>query len=508
MAATQHSGSKRKGPRGETTVWQWNCRGYKNKYGSLTQYVSTSTTPPELIALQETNTQVRLPGYVTYGTDTGNSLHTLVSKRLVAIQHHLQQSEPLAILLEIIPPATKKKNPMFLLNIYCRPKSPPTILKHVLEQATHTAANNPLLIVGDFNAAHPLWGYAYTNPRVNLLHKLIEDMNLTFVTDPTTSTRLGTSVTRDTNPDLTLTRNIPQADWTNLEEYLGSDHALLATTLHGLEYKARIGTVRLTDWAKMRETRTQRPGNEFRQHHLPIQDWITQLHHDVLAHTKTLQTSTTIPCIDARLLHMWEARRSLLKRLKRQRWNRKLKKRIALHTETAATYATSLCRANWLSLCDSLRGTLSTSKTWKLLRYLINPASGKTESHHNLARVIHQFPGKGADLLLTLKAREGRPGTGYSQAVRVSTLHSLHGCGVIPRQSSHNSYRYMSNEPRSSISLPRNHPRQAEEAAIARALTQTEAEVIVTDSQQAYRNFASGRIHAYTLRLINQNPPT
>ncbi|KAM7314152.1 hypothetical protein ISCGN_003937 [Ixodes scapularis] len=294
---------------------------------------------------------------------------------------------------------------MFLLNINCRPKSPPTILRHVLEQATHIAANNPLLIVGDFNAAHPLWGYAYANPRGNLVHKLIEDMDLTLVTDPTNSTRLGTSVTRDTNPDLALTRNIPQADWTHLEEYLGSDHALLATTLHGLEYKARIGTARLTDWAKMRETRSQRPGNEDRQHRLPIQGWITQLHQDVLAHNKTLQTSTTIPCIDARLLHMWEARRSLLKWLKRQRWNRKLKKRIALLTEKAAECATSLCRENWLCLCDGLRGTLSTSKTWKLLRYLINPASGKTESHHNLARVIHQFPGKGADLLLTLKAR-------------------------------------------------------------------------------------------------------
>ncbi|KAG0423216.1 hypothetical protein HPB47_001005, partial [Ixodes persulcatus] len=262
MAATQHPGSKRKGPRGETTAWQWNCRGYKNRYGSLTQYVSTSTTPPELIALQEKNTQVRLPGYVTYGTDTSNSLHTLVSKRLVAVQHHLQQSEPLAILLEIIPPATKKKNPMFLLNIYCWPKSPPTILKHVLEEATHTAANNPLLIVGDFNAAHPLWGYAYANPWGNLLHKLIEDMDLTLVTDPTNSTRLGTSVTRDTSPDLTFTKTSPKL----------TGPTWRTTTLHGLEYKARIGTARLIDWVKMRETRTQRPGNEDRQHHLPIQD--------------------------------------------------------------------------------------------------------------------------------------------------------------------------------------------------------------------------------------------
>ncbi|KAM7290121.1 uncharacterized protein ISCGN_026787 [Ixodes scapularis] len=87
----------------------------------------------------------------------------------------------------------------------------------------------------DLRPAHPLWGHAYANPRGNLLHKLIEDMYLTLVTDPTNSTRLGTSVTRDTTPDLTLTRSITQADWTNLEEYLGSDHALLATTLHGLK---------------------------------------------------------------------------------------------------------------------------------------------------------------------------------------------------------------------------------------------------------------------------------
>lgn len=330
-------------------MWQWNCRGYKNKHGSLIQYIATSTRPPEIIALQETNTHVRLPGYITYGTDTGDSLHTLVSKKLVAVQHHLQQSEPLAILLEIIPQATKKKGPMFVLNAYCRPKSTPSVLKQVLEQATHAAGNHPLLIVGDFNAAHPLWSYTYTNPRGNLLHNVIEDMDLTLVNDPRSSTRLGTSVTRDTNPDLTLTRNIPQACWTNLAEYLGSDHALLATTLHGLEYKARIGTARLTDWTKLRQIREERATDEQSLQLQSIKDWITQLQQDVKAHTKILETSTTTPSIDARLLHMWEARRSLLKRWKRQRLNRKLKRRIALLTQEAEEYANTLCRENWLS---------------------------------------------------------------------------------------------------------------------------------------------------------------
>ncbi|KAH7937517.1 hypothetical protein HPB49_012813 [Dermacentor silvarum] len=216
MAPPQHICSKRGGSPGETTVWQWNCRGYKNKHGSLIQYIATSTRPHEIIALQETNTHVRLPGFVTYGTDMGDSLHTLVSKKLAAVQHHLQQFKPLANrlptiqkLLEIIPQATKKKGPMFVLNAYCRPKSTPSVLKQVLEQATHAAGNHPLLLVGDFNAAHPLWSYTYTNPRGNLLHKVIEDIDLTLVNDPRCSSRLGTIVTRDTKPRLNPHQKYP-----------------------------------------------------------------------------------------------------------------------------------------------------------------------------------------------------------------------------------------------------------------------------------------------------------
>ncbi|KAG0423200.1 hypothetical protein HPB47_001013 [Ixodes persulcatus] len=100
---------------------------------------------------------------------------------------------------------------------------------------------------------------------------------------------------------------------------------------------------------------------------------------------------------------------------------------------------------------------------------------------------------------------------------RARAIHNQYGCQPSTAYTDAASYTgraatraivIMNNEPRSSIPLPRNHPLQAEEAAIALALTQTEAEVIVTDSHQAYRNFASGRIHAYTLRLINRNPPT
>lgn len=61
---------------------------------------------------------------------------------------------------------------------------------------------------------------------------------------------------------------------------------------------------------------------------------------------------------------------------------------------------------------------------------------------------------------------------------------------------------------RCSLSIPGNNPLQAEEAAIALALTQTDAKFIITDSQQACRNFANGRLHVTSLRIINQRPPT
>ncbi|KAH7971154.1 hypothetical protein HPB49_019610 [Dermacentor silvarum] len=95
-------------------------------------------------------------------------------------------------------------------------------------------------------------------------------MDLTLVKNPRNSMGRSTSVTRDMNPNLALTRNIPQACWTNLEKYLGSDHALLATILHGLEYKAGLGTARLTEWTKLREIRAQTPTNEHSQEHQSI----------------------------------------------------------------------------------------------------------------------------------------------------------------------------------------------------------------------------------------------
>lgn len=93
--------------------------------------------------------------------------------------------------------------------------------------------------------------------------------------------------------------------------------------------------------------------------------------------------------MDPTLLHLCsEARHSLTRRWKRQRPNRKLCKKIDEIRKDAADYAASICKEHWLKLCDGIQGTLST-KTWLLLRHLIDPLTSNGESNSNIFRILN-----------------------------------------------------------------------------------------------------------------------
>ncbi|KAH9380929.1 hypothetical protein HPB48_008410 [Haemaphysalis longicornis] len=108
--------------------------------------------------------------------------------------------------------------------------------------------------------------------------------------------------------------------------------------------------------------------------------WITQVIQDQATCTTKLHTNTDNPCVDTHFLCIWEAMRSLQKRWRKQRHTRKLRIPITQHTEKAAKYARELCRESWLSLCDVMGNHVSTSKTCKILRYLLDPSTSKTTS--------------------------------------------------------------------------------------------------------------------------------
>ncbi|KAH7943943.1 hypothetical protein HPB52_013721 [Rhipicephalus sanguineus] len=89
-----------------------------------------------------------------------------------------------------------------------------------------------LLICGDFNAAHSVWGYPKNTGKGTELWDNICNMRFTLLSDPAQRTRVGNSFSRDTCPDLTMIRATGAVISSGpLDETLGSDHYIVATVL-------------------------------------------------------------------------------------------------------------------------------------------------------------------------------------------------------------------------------------------------------------------------------------
>lgn len=147
-------------------VWQWNCRGYRRKRGELTQFIATQPHPPDVIALQEVHCTPTLSGYNAYidkyDTTKSHLAATLVSKHITVVEHTLDSSNIPHVLLEIVPRA-RSQTSLFLLNIYSAPKSRRDDFGQLFAAASKQAKK--LIILGDFNAYHPAWGYQTESPK-------------------------------------------------------------------------------------------------------------------------------------------------------------------------------------------------------------------------------------------------------------------------------------------------------------------------------------------------------
>lgn len=366
------------------TIYQWNCRSFNSKKAQLGHYVTQS--PPDIIALQETDTpKPQLSGYATFTHDPGHRTAVLVAKALTAQEHPIPSSIAHTF-VEIIP--TRPGQPsLFILNIYSPPQHPLRDIDPLLNESAKRAGPNPLLLLGDFNAPHHSWGYPQATKKGTALLHAAQHHMFTLCNDLTLPTRLGTSVTRDTTPDLTFARNAPHLEWARLPDTLGSDHYILALALPSLPLRRRIGQATLVDWSSFRKDPTSLPPADE-----DLEQWTARLTALVRKHTKIIPLTTANPSVDFYLDHLWGARRGLVNRWKNRKHNRSLKRRIAEITQRAAQYAEELRTQNWRSFCDKLGGTLGTKRTWHILRHLLGSKPSKTTAQQQLQRLIHNHP--------------------------------------------------------------------------------------------------------------------
>ncbi|XP_037560707.1 uncharacterized protein LOC119438358 [Dermacentor silvarum] len=277
---------------------------------------------------------------------------------------------------------------VYILNVHSSPSHHKQRFKRLFQKAIRLAGSNPIVIAGDFNAAHCTWGYAYDTPKGNELWQNANDMNLTLITDKAFPTRTGTSTQRDTTPDLCFVKNIADARWSNLAVDLGSDHFLLAVHFPAVSRKTKTYT--WVDCDLFRKTRAERPP----PYAAPsLETWTDQLKVDVGKATKTIWTDLPTERMDGRLAHLLEAKQTLLARWKGQRLNRRLRKRISELNRSIADHCSTLSKQQWDEVCNSTDGQVRNGKTWNLLKHLLDDTNTRTNQRHSLAKILHQAKG-------------------------------------------------------------------------------------------------------------------
>lgn len=384
-------------PPNEYTIWQWNCRGFRRKRGNLQQFVKTKQAP-DVIALQETGGTAKLSGYKSYSTLAEKAtVTTLIHRNITAVEHDTGVRNIDHVLLEILP-SRKKEGSLFVLNVYSPPRQK-VKFGSLFRKVLNVAGRQALIVVGDFNAPHAAWGYTIENVKGRNLWNDAQHEELTLITNPQDPTRMGNSVSRDTTPDLTFIKNISNPHWTNTNVNLGSDHYIVCTILQAGPRKKKGRKIMLTEWDTFRKIREDDATETIED----IQKWTDTLQRSVQKATKHVPEEAGMEEMDSKLLHMWEAKRSLQERWKGQKHNRRLRKRIVALDRDIEDYANRLSQQQWAGMCTLMNRQFGMSKTWNIIRGLLDPEGTKTTQRQNLQRILHSYAGTEAELLRELR---------------------------------------------------------------------------------------------------------
>lgn len=238
-------------------VWQWNCRGYKQKRSTLQMHSQTLEKPPDIIALQETGTNVKLPGYKAFQSSHDPKTAVLIQRNIPAERLEFE-SINIPHDFVVLYPTKRSATRVYILNVYSNPKAHSHNFNLLFSLAKKESQKHMLLIVGDFNAPHTAWGYSHCTKKGRLLWDQVQAHRLTLETDPLVPTRVGNSVQRDSTPDLTFTHHVTNVNWHCTDHSLGSDHYIIQIELTlAQRMKPHPKQSYITDWDEFRHIRTQ-----------------------------------------------------------------------------------------------------------------------------------------------------------------------------------------------------------------------------------------------------------
>lgn len=390
---------KLKNTQEQLVIWQWNCRSINKKTNLLEAYIDKKDVKPDIICIQEAGCLTNLRGYNTIDTSKDTRVSTYAKKDVTCNRYDLSTKSPSAVLVEVIPMQRKCKS-FFVLNVYSPPSSNKENFEPLFRETMNIVAKNNVILLGDMNAPHKEWNYNFDSAKGKNLVNAMEALNLHTINDTAFPTRTGNNRSVDTCPDLTI---VPDMDglttWLNTKENLGSDHDIIEVKTCSDNYRRRPRKQKMTDWNAFREKLGALGDIQ------EIGAWSGNIKEAFHKATKEYGQENEYLCVDSYLISLWDKKQKLYKRWKKKRHNKKLKLRIRNLDKRARDHASKLANQNWNDFCESLKGTLNTSKTWAIIKGMLNPETRRRETSHQLIKVAHNFKGTNNELILAIKER-------------------------------------------------------------------------------------------------------
>lgn len=236
----------------------------------MQQYIKSLERPPDMILVQETHAEnaPSLPGYRAHasppsarerGKGEAQGVCTFVRKGITFVTHNdlLRRSAIEYCATEVVI-GKKKKESVYFLNVYSNPGHRQQKFKMAMHKMLKLAGRDTVAMCSDFNAAHKELGYSRTTAKGKALLEAAEEAGFVLYSDEAVPTRIGTSITHDTSPDLSFVRKRKEARggvaWKNTGQNLGSDHFIIELDLPASADEVGRGKRehKLTNWDRFR----------------------------------------------------------------------------------------------------------------------------------------------------------------------------------------------------------------------------------------------------------------
>ena len=208
-----------------SSILQWNCRGLRTSISNLQAVISLQR--PLAVCLQETKlspeSHCAIKGYSVFRKDV--SADTVAHGGVLLAVHRSIPAQRLELRTPLQAVAARvlfNQRTITICSLYLPPGV--SLPRRELDQLV-AELPEPLLILGDFNAHHPLWGCGDADVRGRVLEHFILDEHLGIL-NTGTHTHFTISTGRTTALDLSLAspQLLPLFTWKVADDPMESDH--------------------------------------------------------------------------------------------------------------------------------------------------------------------------------------------------------------------------------------------------------------------------------------------